>query len=138
MLEAKELYHQQVKKRQRALPLEEKKQQVAVQGVGPQTKLKLVGMVFCCFLLALAVVVQYSRVVGTTREISGREREIAQIQDNNRRLQLEVSRLSSLQRIEEIAVNELGMRRPESGQVVIVSEENQNIEVGARPSSGED
>lgn len=41
-----------------------------------------------------------------------------QLQSDNKALRLEISTLKSTQRLESIALNELGMRAPQPGQVV--------------------
>jgi len=69
---------------------------------------------------ALSLVFVWSRLQAINLEyrISGFETEIRHESEVLRRLQVEAAHLSSHQRIERLARQELGMQRPAPGQVV--------------------
>ncbi|MCQ2575648.1 MAG: cell division protein FtsL [Treponema sp.] len=60
---------------------------------------------------------QYSAL---TREISQIEREEAELIEENKRLVSEISKLSSAERIEKIATEELGMHKAEKEDIIRV------------------
>ncbi len=86
-----------------------------------KTRALLMIMVLACFVMALAVIVQYSRMVGVSREIYRTENRIEQTVEENQALEREIARLSSAERIETIAREEIGMRTPESSQLYLLS-----------------
>jgi len=84
-------------------------------------KVKLVSLVLASFLLSLIVVAQYSSLVLTNYRISAARAELAAMHETTRELELEVSKLSAVGLIEEIAKSELGMIEPELNQLRIIS-----------------
>jgi cell division protein FtsL len=84
-------------------------------------KIKLFSLGLACFLLSLTVVAQYSSLVLTNYRISAVRTELAARQETTRQLELEVSKLSAVSLIEEIAKTELGMVEPELSQLRIIS-----------------
>lgn len=84
-------------------------------------KVKLFSLGLACFLLSLAVVAQYSSLVLTNYRISAARAELADMQETTRELELEVSKLSAVGLLEEIAKSELGMVEPELNQLRIIS-----------------
>ncbi len=84
-------------------------------------KFKLLLIMTLCFLLALAVVAQYSTLVIANYRLGEARTELVSLQEASRLLELEVARLSSVGRIDQIARNELGMVEPEIGQLRIIT-----------------
>jgi cell division protein FtsL len=84
-------------------------------------KVKLLFVIALCFLLSLVVVAQYSSLVIANYRLSSVRSELAAIQDTSRQLELEVARLSSVGRIDQIARDELGMIDPELEQLRIIT-----------------
>ena len=71
------------------------------------------ALLLCVLLVSVGLITQYSRVVAVKLQIHQVNREIAELQDEREHLRIEVKRLSSLERIEMIAKNELGPQYPE-------------------------
>jgi cell division protein FtsL len=63
-------------------------------------------------LLALALTARYAAITRASFEISKLDRELSSVRAENERLQIQIARLTSLERIEEIAMNRLGMEKP--------------------------
>lgn len=84
-------------------------------------KFKLVLIFSVCFLLCLVVVAQYSALVILNYQISNARVDLAEVESQLRILELEASQLNSLNRIETIARQELGMVEPQIGQLRILS-----------------
>lgn len=81
----------------------------------------LCGMLFCLILTSVGLIAQYGRFVAGNYQLQQMHQEIGLLQEERERLLIEVKSLSSLERIEEIAVNELGLHYPEKRQWLILS-----------------
>jgi len=79
------------------------------------------GMVLVFFLTGLLITYYYARLFSLSYQISRLEKELAGLKVENHSLEEEVSRLASLDRVEALAVNKLGMVRPEGGRVLVVT-----------------
>jgi cell division protein FtsL len=84
-------------------------------------KVKLFCIVTIIFLLSLVTVAQYSSLVILNYRLSSARIELAAILDSSRTLELEVARLSSVGRIDQIAREELGMVDPEIEQLRVLT-----------------
>lgn len=88
----------------------------------PKKKIKIKDHVVLCVALILVMVVavftvmQYSQMVSSSRRITHVERDLKILIETNNDLQVKVSQLNSLMRIERIAIEELGMQYPEAKQ----------------------
>jgi cell division protein FtsL len=83
--------------------------------------LLLCGILLCLVITSVGLIAQYGRLVAGSYQLHQMRREIYLLQEEKERLNIEVRRLSSLERIEEIAVNELGLQYPEKRQWLILS-----------------
>lgn len=63
--------------------------------------------------LALALTARYAAIAKINFEISRLDKDLAELRAENERLEIQISRLTSLERIEEIAMNKLGMKKPQ-------------------------
>jgi len=81
----------------------------------------LCGILLCLVMTSVGLIAQYGRLVAGSYHVQQMQREIYQLQEERDHLLIEVKRLSSLERIEEIAVNELGLQYPEKRQWLILS-----------------
>lgn len=97
-----------------SLPLSQK---VAV----PRESRLLCLLVLCFILISLGIITLYGRVIAGNYQIENMRRELLLLQEENESLQIEVKRLSSLERIENIALEELGLQYPENRQWLILS-----------------
>ncbi len=74
----------------------------------------------CLFLLiivfnAIQVVSHYNNINHISREIVSHETQLNELIDQKAHLKLQIASLRTLKRIEDIAVNELGMIYPREG-----------------------
>lgn len=111
---------------------EEKQDRRKVRGKGKtpkgslytKKKLKLGPMISLVFLacMILTVVLSYvaihAAMAKTAYDINKVKKQIGSLQNENEQLQLQIMNLTSLDRIEEVARNKLGMARPEEVQFV--------------------
>lgn len=77
-----------------------------------QAKIVVVGCILFAVLTGLMLTATHSQVTQKTDNIIQVKREISDLQNANERLKLEIARLKSLDRIELIAMTELGMVQP--------------------------
>lgn len=73
---------------------------------------RYVSLVLLLAFLAVIVIAHYTQVIGISYQASSALREINELQEEQRRLRLEVTELSSIERIEAIARDELGLIYP--------------------------
>ena len=81
-------------------------------------KLSAVALTLLIPLLLFAVVLQSSRYVSVEREIRDYDREQFKLIEENKRKISGISILSKPERIEKIAVEELGMRKALSAEIL--------------------
>ncbi len=86
----------------------------------------LCGLLLCLIIISLGIISQYGRMIAGNYQVEKMHRQIALLQEENERLNVEASRLYSLERIEAIAINELGLQYPEQGQWLILSAKGNN------------
>jgi cell division protein FtsL len=80
-----------------------------------------VGLVLIVFSLAVTLLAHYSVLLSTSFQTGRLQREITALNKEQHQLKLEVSRLSSLDRIEAIARQDLGMVYPRPGQYITLT-----------------
>jgi len=83
---------------------------------GQWGNLTFYALLLCVLLVSVGLISQYSRVVAVKLQIHQVNREIEELQSEREHLRIEVKRLSSLERIEMIAKNDLGLQYPETRQ----------------------
>jgi len=81
----------------------------------------LCGLLLCLIIISVGIISQYGRIVAGNYQLQQMRREITLLQEEREYLRIEVKRLSSLERIETIAINELGLQYPEKRQWLILS-----------------
>jgi len=81
----------------------------------------LCALLLCLFLVSVGLISQYSRVVALRLQIHEVTKEIEALKSEKEHLQIEVKRLNSLERIEMIAKNDLGLQYPEERQWVRIA-----------------
>ena len=84
-------------------------------------KAKLLGIMAACFILSLVVVAQYSSLVVLNYQLSSARSELNSVRESSRTTEIEAARLGSLDRIESIAREELGMVEPGMEQLNTIS-----------------
>jgi len=140
LLEAKK-YHPQLNQRNNKICNAQSSTQWSYETGSPSVSLKtrvmVIVMILTCFLLALAALAQYTRLVSVNREIYRMETQTESIKGNMGELELKAASLSSLERLENIAREELGMKTPEANQIVVISTEKEESHL-AREGARED
>ena len=80
----------------------------------------VVSIIFVVFVLSF-LIAQYCYYVALKLEIDRVQGQIASIQEEKNHLEIEVNSLSSLERIEMIALEELGLKYPEEQQWLVLT-----------------
>lgn len=83
--------------------------------------IRLIGNVLFLCLVAFAVLFRYSAIVERDHKLESLKEECSAITDENKRLQVEIDSVLNLDNVEQIAMNELGMAKPEKYQTVYVN-----------------
>ncbi|MDK2887690.1 MAG: hypothetical protein PWP72_568 [Thermoanaerobacter sp.] len=86
----------------------------------PREYLALALVIVLVFALGIIISIFYSRVLITGYQITRLQEELAEMEKETRSLAEEVSRLSSLERVEVVATTRLGMVKPGEDQVLLV------------------
>ncbi|MGB9802554.1 MAG: cell division protein FtsL [Desulfofundulus sp.] len=99
----------------------------------PREHLMLMLLVLLVFALGVLIMVFYSRLFITGYKIARMQKELAELEIETRGLTEEVSRLSSLERVEALATTRLGMVEPDENQVVLVKAAGEPGDVSREP-----
>ena len=96
----------------------------------PQDQKKLV-LLYACFLILLgAFVVLYINqnlaIMDLNSEVDQLQQELEVVQEKQQDLRLELTRETSLAKIERIARDELNMVQPENTQTLVLNQHNEN------------
>jgi len=94
---------------------------------GPvQEKLILVGCIFLAVITGLMLAATHAQITDRNANIIQVKQEISDLQNANERLKLEIARLKSLDRIENIAMTQLGMVEPGIEDIQYVAFDDKN------------
>lgn len=77
------------------------------------------GLIFCLIIISVSLISQYSRVLAVNFKINQVGREISQLKEEQEHLTIEVKRLASLDRIETIARDDLGLQYSKDKQWLV-------------------
>lgn len=84
--------------------------------------------------LVLLYIAQYAYVAKLSLSLAQAQKQLGQIQLMNEQLELQASKLRSLRRVEEEAINRLGMEKPRTIRTVKAQlEPNQELALAAEP-----
>ncbi len=102
------------------------------QVVSQSSTLTVEAKLFCALILLLIVtgvglIGMHGRVVAINYQMERTNKEISQLLMEQEYLNIEAKRLSSLERIENIAITELGLQYPESRQWLLLSSREEII-----------
>ena len=110
-------------KKQTALTQKKKQMPSAVQHTNKLQKgsLRLISNVLLLCVVAFAVLFRYSAIVERDHQLETLKEEYNAIADENKRLQVEIDSALNLNNVEQIAMSQLGMAKPEKYQTVYVN-----------------
>lgn len=100
-------------------PRPKKKRRLKKSSKGP--RILLIGMVLLAFSLGIAVTYFQAKVFKVGYQISSLQQELAILRVENHDLDEKVQQLSSLERVETLAINKLGMVKPDSSNVMLLA-----------------
>ncbi|MHB1127120.1 MAG: cell division protein FtsL [Bacillota bacterium] len=89
--------------------------------VKPIGKVQLCGLLLVVAVIGLAFTFQAISVSNRGIQIDQMEQDISSLQSTKERLQLEIARLQSLDRVEKVATNQLGMQPPTDDSLIILA-----------------
>lgn len=84
-------------------------------------RLALIGLVFASFLVGVAITVYCSQIIALGYQITRLEKELALLRIENHSLDEEIQQMTSLGRVEFLAVNKLGMIKPDNNNILVVT-----------------
>ena len=84
-------------------------------------KLILVGVVLCCFVMSIMVAFYYAQVAYLGYKIDLLQQKMVDLRLESHNLDQEITKEASLKKIETVAIDELGMIKPSSKDVVPVA-----------------
>jgi cell division protein FtsL len=87
----------------------------------PRESKLLCCLLLCLIIISVGIISQYGRTVAGNFQLQKMRAELLLLQEERESLRIEVKRLSSLERIETIAINELGLQYPAQRQWLILS-----------------
>ncbi|WHE08424.1 cell division protein FtsL [Thermoanaerobacterium thermosaccharolyticum] len=89
----------------------------------PKKNKKLKNLMLIVFIgfLSLTVLFRYALIYQKSVALSKMEAKVSEIENLNQQLEVKIASMKDLQRIENIAKNQLGMVEPEKGQIVYMS-----------------
>ena len=91
------------------------------RGAVVKQKIQLTFMVMCCFVMGILVACYYAQVAYVGYKIDLLNGQLADLRLESYNLDQEVNKIISLKQIEAIATGELGMVRPGSNDLVLVT-----------------
>ncbi|MGF7185072.1 cell division protein FtsL [Desulfitispora alkaliphila] len=103
------------------------------------TKLRAltIFLVLLGFAVGIGLTAQYAKITSAGYEVLKLKDEIAQLETSNQRLHLQIAQLQSLERVESIAVNELGMVPADRKDYkFLASNSSNNYDVGNMTTKG--
>lgn len=102
-----------------------------------RTKVLYAGIFLLAFLLGLGLTWRYVQVTTTGYEIVRMKKDLKAMEVENQQLQVQVENLQSLVRIESVAVNKLGMIKPDPKAGVRFVAIESNKSTGTPPAAGQ-
>lgn len=87
-----------------------------------KTRLYILGVIITIFVLGVYYISLSAQIASKGYQLEQLEREIVQLQISNERTELVVASMSSLDKVEHMAIETLGMNKPDSAASMIVAE----------------
>ena len=111
-----------------ANPVIRKHRAVSLPSAGAETDfrylregLKILVLLFLLVIIGMGLIGQHGRIIACNYRIHQLKEEMAALQEEKKSLRIEVQRLGSLERIEKIALDELGLEHPDKKQWLVLS-----------------
>ncbi len=86
-----------------------------------KSSVRVISSVMVMLAVAFLILYRYSVIVEQNEQISDLKSQYEELADANKRLQVTIDSSLNLANIEEIAINRLGMRKPEKYQTVYIN-----------------
>ncbi len=104
---------------------------VAIRGASSRlamTKLVALGMILAVALAAVSLLAHSVVVVQVNYEIGRAASELSALQEEQQHLKIQIASLLSPERMERIALEEIGLQYPEHNQLIILTAGNLEVE----------
>jgi cell division protein FtsL len=105
-------------------PRPRKNRKLKYSSMGP--KILMTGLVLFGFALGIMITYFHARMFTLGYQIDNLQEELALLRVENHDLDERVQQLSSLERVETLAVNKLGMVKPDSSNVLLLAVDTKN------------
>jgi len=83
-------------------------------------KFRTVLLIVIGFMLGLTVILRYAYIVENKYQLESMKKELIKIERENQTLKVQLTKLKSLDRIENIATSELGMIEPDIDNIIFI------------------
>lgn len=93
-------------------------------------QLVLTGLVILCFCSFIVIAFYFAKMLAIGYQLSMAEKELALLRVESHDLYTEINQLTSLKNIEDIAVNRLGMVKPQNDRIVVVQKVEAKVPAG--------
>ena len=89
-------------------------------------RLRVCSVFMTVFGIIIGLLCTNAIIIEKSTEVSDKKKQLAEITEANTQIVLDIERNLDLKKIEEIAINELGMKHPDKHQIVYLSVEQNN------------
>jgi cell division protein FtsL len=117
---ARPLHKPQEQKQNQYAPKPQTSSRNPQQKAAAREKLRWLGTIVVCIVLALCVVARYAGMVSLNYQIEEKKADLQKMQDEQLSLEKQVLELESPDRIKGFATNKLGMTQVDDGQLIVV------------------
>ncbi len=114
-------------------PVRRRRRRFVLKGPG----LVVAGLVLAAFFVGGLIIYDCSQMLILSYQISCLEKELAVLRVENQGLDEEVCQLATLERLEYLAINKLGMIKPDGGDVLVVAIDDKALYVPGAVEKGE-
>jgi len=89
-------------------------------------KLKTMSMVLFCFGIAFYVLLRYVAINEASSRVNDLKQQLASLESANQQAQIKLESSINLKKVEEMAINKLGMCKPDKYQIVYINVQNRD------------